>query len=165
MVTERHVERLRVDVLPAYGRSEEHRGREQDGIDYVRSSPTDIWRATNFQRLNFTGVEAAVSAHLDAVIIVLGDQPLISHRILNTLVATQEVTGKPLIASCYAGVAGVPALFTKDLFLELRDLPLDSGCKALIETHAVEAAFINCPEGEVDIDTPEDYARANPASD
>ena len=32
--------------------------RERDGIDYVRSSPTDIWRATNFQRLNFTGLEA-----------------------------------------------------------------------------------------------------------
>ena len=36
------------------------RRRERDGIDYVRSSPNDIWRATNFQRLNFTGVEAAL---------------------------------------------------------------------------------------------------------
>ena len=34
--------------------------REHDGIDYVRSSPTDIWRASNFQRLNFSGVEAAI---------------------------------------------------------------------------------------------------------
>ncbi len=34
--------------------------RERDGIDYVRRSAADIWRATNFQRLNFTGVEAAV---------------------------------------------------------------------------------------------------------
>lgn len=32
--------------------------REHDGIDYVRASPSDIWRAMNFQRLNFTGVEA-----------------------------------------------------------------------------------------------------------
>lgn len=32
--------------------------RERDGIDYVRRSPTDIWRAMNIQRLNFTGVEA-----------------------------------------------------------------------------------------------------------
>ena len=31
--------------------------REQDVIDYIRSSPVDVWRATNFQRLNFTGVE------------------------------------------------------------------------------------------------------------
>jgi len=33
--------------------------RERDGIDYVRRSPDDIWRATNIQRLRFTGVEAA----------------------------------------------------------------------------------------------------------
>ena len=32
--------------------------RERDGIDYVRRSPTDIWRATNIHRLRFTGVEA-----------------------------------------------------------------------------------------------------------
>ncbi len=34
--------------------------REKDDIDYVRASVLDIYRATNFQRLNFTGVEAAV---------------------------------------------------------------------------------------------------------
>jgi iron complex outermembrane receptor protein len=38
--------------------------RETDGIDYVRTSPTDIWRATNFQSLNFTGVEASVRTRL-----------------------------------------------------------------------------------------------------
>jgi iron complex outermembrane receptor protein len=36
--------------------------RERDGIDYYRGSPTDIWRALNIQNLNFTGVEAGVSA-------------------------------------------------------------------------------------------------------
>ncbi len=36
------------------------RRNETDGIDYVRNSPADIWRATNFQHLAFTGVEAFV---------------------------------------------------------------------------------------------------------
>ena len=35
--------------------------REKDGIDYVRGSPDDVWRATNFQRLQFTGLEAGVT--------------------------------------------------------------------------------------------------------
>jgi len=35
--------------------------RERDGIDFVRTSPTDIWRATNFQRLHFTGVELSTA--------------------------------------------------------------------------------------------------------
>ena len=34
--------------------------RERDGIDYFRSSPTDIWRALNIQSLDFTGVEASL---------------------------------------------------------------------------------------------------------
>ena len=38
--------------------------RERDGIDWVRRSPNDIWRATNFQRLHFTGLEASVSTVL-----------------------------------------------------------------------------------------------------
>jgi iron complex outermembrane receptor protein len=38
--------------------------RERDGIDYVRRSPAEIWRARNFQRLEFTGVEAGVTARL-----------------------------------------------------------------------------------------------------
>ncbi len=35
--------------------------RDTDGIDYVRTSPTDIWRAINVQRLRFTGVETSAS--------------------------------------------------------------------------------------------------------
>jgi iron complex outermembrane receptor protein len=38
--------------------------REQNDIDYVRSSPTDIFRATNIQRLNFTGVETSFEMRL-----------------------------------------------------------------------------------------------------
>lgn len=34
--------------------------RDHNGIDYVRSSPTDLWQATNVQQLNFTGVETGV---------------------------------------------------------------------------------------------------------
>jgi len=38
--------------------------RERDVIDYVRYSLNDIWQATNFDRLRFTGVEAALRGTL-----------------------------------------------------------------------------------------------------
>lgn len=38
--------------------------RERDDIDYVRYSAAEKWRAMNMQRLNFTGVEAAVRLRL-----------------------------------------------------------------------------------------------------
>ncbi len=41
--------------------------RERDGIDYVRYSANDIWRATNFSRLNFTGVETSVRTTVAAI--------------------------------------------------------------------------------------------------
>jgi iron complex outermembrane receptor protein len=34
--------------------------REQDVIDYVRASPTSIYQATNFDRLNYTGAEVSL---------------------------------------------------------------------------------------------------------
>lgn len=34
--------------------------REKDDIDYVRSNPSSVWQAENIDRLNFTGVEAAL---------------------------------------------------------------------------------------------------------
>jgi iron complex outermembrane receptor protein len=49
--------RLRADVA-VFHRS------ERDGIDYVRTSATDVWRATNVDRLQFTGVEASVDAQV-----------------------------------------------------------------------------------------------------
>ena len=38
--------------------------RERNDIDYVRSSPSDPWRAENIGRLNFTGVEASFGVWL-----------------------------------------------------------------------------------------------------
>lgn len=37
---------------------------ERDVIDYARSSPTSVWQATNIQRLQFRGLEAAAVAPL-----------------------------------------------------------------------------------------------------
>jgi iron complex outermembrane receptor protein len=42
------------------------RRNETDGIDYVRYSAADIWRATNFQHLSFTGIEASLKRELRA---------------------------------------------------------------------------------------------------
>lgn len=41
--------------------------RERDSIDYVRDAPGGIWRATNFSRLRFTGIEASVRAKVTRV--------------------------------------------------------------------------------------------------
>ncbi len=55
-----------IDVYAGRVRAEAtlfHR-RERDGIDYVRGSPEEIWRAANFERLRFTGVETGLAFRL-----------------------------------------------------------------------------------------------------
>jgi iron complex outermembrane receptor protein len=38
--------------------------RERDVIDYVRRSASEIWRATNFQRLRFSGIELSAATRM-----------------------------------------------------------------------------------------------------
>ncbi|MFN7922347.1 MAG: TonB-dependent receptor [Bryobacteraceae bacterium] len=63
--------------------------RERDGIDYVRATPADIWRATNFQQLHFTGLEAGLTLRpREGHIVELGYTGL--HGVQNALSGLQS---------------------------------------------------------------------------
>ncbi|MDJ0676793.1 MAG: nucleotidyltransferase family protein [Calothrix sp. MO_167.B42] len=95
---------------------------------------------------------------LDAVIIALADQPLISAEVFDRLVKVYQNTGKSIVASAYDDVLGVPALFDHTLFSELINLEGDRGAKALIRKHTTNnLTSISVPEAAIDIDTPDDY--------
>ncbi len=106
-----------------------------------------------------TGIKAlnVTKKNLDAVVIVLCDQPFISSHMLNQLVTAYYSTGKPIIASEYAGTLGVPALFGKSFFLELTTLRGSEGAKQVIKKHVHQVFGIPFPAGAIDIDTPKDY--------
>ena len=105
------------------------------------------------------GIEAllAMNPHLEAVAIALCDQPFVSPQTLNQLVEAYHFTGKPIIASEYAGTLGVPALFSRTLFSELMTLKSTEGAKQVIRKHIHEVYSVPFPEGAIDIDTPNDY--------
>ena len=94
-----------------------------------------------------------------AVVVLLCDQPLVSADLIGTLIAAHHATGSTVVASSYAGSLGVPALFGRELFDELSHLDGAAGAKVVIARHASEAHFVPFPDGEMDVDTPEDYAR------
>jgi molybdenum cofactor cytidylyltransferase len=62
-----------------------------------------------------------------------------------------------MIACAYGGTIGVPALFSNRFFPELSALDGNEGAKNLILTHQNQSLAIPFPEGNIDIDTPEDY--------
>jgi molybdenum cofactor cytidylyltransferase len=105
------------------------------------------------------GFASAAASNADAVILQLSDQPRVSSAFLKQLVEQHRQSARPIVAARYAQTAGVPALFARSTFPLLLALSPDQGCKKVILSHPDDALLIDCPEAEIDIDTPKDYAR------
>lgn len=99
--------------------------------------------------------------NLNAVIILLVDQPLLKVSLLNDLVKIYKHANKKIIASKYDKTVGVPALFDKTTFEALVSLDGKKGAKKVIQNfnEKEQVAFIDFPEGRFDLDTPSDYER------
>jgi molybdenum cofactor cytidylyltransferase len=97
------------------------------------------------------------SPNIDAAVITVCDQPFISPEIINSLVSAYYSTKKPIIASEYAQILGVPALFNHKFFAELVALNENIGAKHLIKKYREQVFAVNFPLGVIDIDTPKDY--------
>ena len=105
------------------------------------------------------GVAALRSGHpdLEALILMLCDQPGVSPLTIHRLVDKYSQTGMPIVASKYGGSAGVPALFGYEMFGELLQLGGKGGAKALIEKYDdTLVTHVRAPEAKFDVDTPED---------
>jgi len=100
---------------------------------------------------------AAMSGGVDAILILLCDQPLVSAELLDEIIGAYRTSGKAIVACEYGGQLGVPALFDRSLLPELAGLGGDRGAKQIIAAHSAEAYRIAFPEGAVDIDTMNDY--------
>ncbi len=64
---------------------------------------------------------------LAAVIVMLCDQPLVDSSVMRRLIAGYENGGYPIAAASYAEALGVPAIFNRNYFHVLRNLPVNTG--------------------------------------
>lgn len=94
------------------------------------------------------------------VLLMNCDQLRLSADHLRLLINRFESEGAPAIAaSAYGGVRGVPALFPRATFEELRALHGDRGARSIIERGSWPVVSVEFEGGEVDIDVPEDLAQ------
>ncbi|MFP4437630.1 MAG: NTP transferase domain-containing protein [Chloroflexaceae bacterium] len=108
-----------------------------------------------------------VPATVDAVVVLLADQPLVTPALINTLVATfrQECAlaapGPLAIIPCYRGQRGNPVLLARALFPELQQLQGDVGARAVLQRYASQIYWLDTTDPAVitDIDTLEAYER------
>jgi molybdenum cofactor cytidylyltransferase len=100
-----------------------------------------------------------LAPELDAVILLACDQPFVTVAVLAQLIQLRATTGKPIIASAYAGTLGIPALFDRSCFSDLLRLKGDSGAKGIIIARPHDVASFDFPAGAIDIDTAADYKK------
>lgn len=87
---------------------------------------------------------------------MLVDQPDVTSEFLEFMAAQWAKRGSSLVATQYANGGGVPAIFSRDHFAELRALNADRGARQIIARDA-SAVLLVPPSAEfVDLDTPED---------
>lgn len=94
-----------------------------------------------------------------AVLIMVCDQPSITSDHLSTLIRTYARADKKIVASAYADTLGVPAIFGRPFFSNILMLRDDQGAKRIIEQFAQQVTAVQFPDGAIDLDTKDDYAR------
>lgn len=99
-----------------------------------------------------TGVLAATHHEGEGIIILACDQPAVTPEHLRRLIGN----GTEVVASSYGGRKGVPAYFPTSAFDQLLELRGDVGARNLLSN----ASAIELANGDLDIDTDEDLARA-----
>ena len=96
---------------------------------------------------------------VEASLLLVCDQPAVDARVIERLIALRETTRKSIIASSYADTLGVPALFDRSFFPELLSLNDKAGAKSIISRNRNRVEEFAFPQGEVDIDTSEDWEK------
>ena len=106
---------------------------------------------------------AALPANVSAAVFLLVDQPGITPEVVNALITRHQTTLAPVIWPEYHGQRGNPVLFDRATFPQLMRLSYDTGGRVLLHAYAelAERVAVSTPEVLIDIDTPDDYARAN----
>ncbi len=100
-----------------------------------------------------------VSRRTQAVMFVLGDQPLVSHQTIDQLIQEFDNHGQGIAIPTYRGRRGHPVIFDMKYKDELLKLTGDIGARQIALNHPEEILEVpvNSPGIIIDIDTTDDY--------
>lgn len=108
---------------------------------------------------------SVAGAQADALIVMLADQPLVTVEDLHALLREHAAHPDSIIAAEHSdAVIGPPCLFPASDVPALIALEGDRGARVLLRHQADRVRRVAMPNAALDIDTPEDLARAASAS-
>lgn len=92
----------------------------------------------------------------DGLLIALSDQPLIPQDHYQLLIEKFNYNPASIIATQYAKIVGVPAIFPQSYFDKLQnDCSINKGAQSIIKNNMQSVCAIQCESAEFDLDTPD----------
>ena len=116
----------------------------------------DQWAKGMGNSIKF-GISFLKNNSFDAGLVMTCDQPLLHSSHLQKIILAYQQNKNSTIASHYSGSLGIPALFDRKFFDRLLDIDDQQGAKKIIQENKEQTFSIEFPEGNIDLDTPEDY--------
>ena len=102
---------------------------------------------------------SAVEDDVEAVVIALADQPLVSSDVVRALIARWHVGDASAVVPRYEDGRGHPVLFGRECFAALGALKGDVGARSVIEALGGRVADVDVSGGmPADVDTPDALA-------
>lgn len=102
-----------------------------------------------------------VSEDTDAVMFILGDQPLVGSEVMNALIDGYCRTRAPIVLPTHRGRRGNPVVIDRTLFARVESITGDVGARVLFQEYAEEIVEIDVEDDSIhfDLDTWEDYQK------
>ncbi|MBA3944350.1 MAG: nucleotidyltransferase family protein [Herpetosiphonaceae bacterium] len=102
----------------------------------------------------------ALGSDVDAVAVLLVDQPLVTPELLLCLVSEQAQWPEQIIAPSFCGQRGNPVIFPRGIWPELLTVTGDRGARAVIQRSPERLQLVPVDTSAVidDVDTPAEYA-------
>ena len=106
--------------------------------------------------------EAEGPDQVEAVVMLLGDQPTIDPAVIDAVIQHWRESNAPIVAACYLDLMGSPVLFASTLFPDLLQIQGDTGARNILRAKRQSgeiASVLVDRYAPPDVDTEEDYRR------
>jgi molybdenum cofactor cytidylyltransferase len=130
----------------------------------IKHLPVEIVVNPKYKQGQLSSLQAAIR-HLEAdtscdgMLVHLVDHPYIDPVLVRAMLQHFSNSKKVIAVPRHQGKRGHPVIFSRALFSELLDAPMDQGAKAVVNAHRDETLEIDTEDVGItlDIDTPELY--------
>lgn len=130
----------------------------------IANLPVEILVNRDYRHGQLSSLQVAVR-HLraddrcDGMLVHLVDHPYISKKLVDVMVQRFYESQMSIVVPRFRGKRGHPVIFSRQLFGELLDAPMDQGAKAVVNAHRGETLEMDTEDEGItlDIDTPELY--------